>query len=228
MEEGEIVLCTVEKIIGTTVFVKIEGDGEGTIVTSEIAPGRIRNLRDYVVPQKKIVCKVLRMSNNRIDLSLRRVTSKEKKDVMERYDMEKSSEVILKSILKEKALKVIEEIKKQDKVYDFLQKSRQDNKLLEKYMEKEESEKILKILNEKKEKAIEVKQNFMLRNRTGSGILSIRKILQDTDAVYLGNSRFSLTIKGKDYKQANHQLTQIMEKIMQEAKKLRCEFEEVK
>ena len=58
LEEGQIVLCTVEKILGTTVFVKIENNGEGTLTTSEISPGRIRNLRDYVVIGKKIVCKI--------------------------------------------------------------------------------------------------------------------------------------------------------------------------
>ena len=82
-EEGDIVLCTVERIEGTNVFVSIEGNGEGSIMTSEIAPGRIRNLRDYVVPKKKIVCKILRVSGNRIDLSLRRVTQKEQKEVLE-------------------------------------------------------------------------------------------------------------------------------------------------
>jgi len=62
LKEGDNVLCTVEKIVGTTVFVKIEDNGGGgSIIVSEIAPGRIRNLRDYVVPNKKIVCKVLRM-----------------------------------------------------------------------------------------------------------------------------------------------------------------------
>ena len=66
LEEGQIVLCTVEKILGTTVFVKIEGNGEGTITTSEISPGRIRNLRDYVVPGKKIVCKILSIKEDRI------------------------------------------------------------------------------------------------------------------------------------------------------------------
>ena len=30
-EEGQIVLCTVDKIIGATVFVKIQGNIEGTI-----------------------------------------------------------------------------------------------------------------------------------------------------------------------------------------------------
>ena len=93
LEVGDIVLCTVDKIVGTTVFVKIEGDGEGSIVVSEIAPGRIRNLRDYVVPKKKIVCKVLRISEKNVELSLRRVSLKEKKERMEQLKQEKSNKL---------------------------------------------------------------------------------------------------------------------------------------
>ena len=59
LEVGDVVLCTVDRIAGTVVFVKIEGNGEGSVIISEIAPGRIRNLRDYVVPKKRIVCKIL-------------------------------------------------------------------------------------------------------------------------------------------------------------------------
>src|SRR3989344_2343925 len=98
-EEGEIVICTVDRIVGTVVFVKIDGNGEGGIILSEIAAGRIRNLRDYVVPQKRIVCKVLRVSGDRVDLSLRRVTQKERKEIVERDKQEKSYKSILKSIL---------------------------------------------------------------------------------------------------------------------------------
>ena len=77
LEVGDIVMCTVERIVGTTVFVKIDGNGEGSIILSEIAPGRIRNLRDYVVPGKRIVCKVLSIREHAI-LSLRRVGINEK------------------------------------------------------------------------------------------------------------------------------------------------------
>ena len=55
IEEGDILMCTVDRIVGTVVFVKIDETGqEASIVMSEIAPGRIRNLRDYVFPKKKI------------------------------------------------------------------------------------------------------------------------------------------------------------------------------
>ena len=52
-EQGDIVLCTVDRIVGTTVFVKMPGNKEGTIILSEIAPGRIRNLREHVVKKRK-------------------------------------------------------------------------------------------------------------------------------------------------------------------------------
>jgi len=97
-EESEIVLCTVDKIVGTIVFVKIEDNGEGTITTSEISPGRIRNLRDYVVPGKKIVCKILSLKNG-IHLSLRRVKPSEKKELLDKISKEKSYKAILKTVL---------------------------------------------------------------------------------------------------------------------------------
>src|SRR3990167_3310904 len=113
LEEGDLVLCTVEKIVGTIVFVNIDGEKkQGSIVLSEIAPGRIRNLRDYVVPKKKIVCKILRIyDKGNIELSLRRVTLKEKKEVLEQFKLEKSYESILRSVLGENAQKIIENIK---------------------------------------------------------------------------------------------------------------------
>ena len=78
MEEGNLVLCTVKKVTNTITFVELSDGEEGTIVSSEIAPGRIKLMRQYVVPNKKIVCKILEISGDRISLSLRRVNSKER------------------------------------------------------------------------------------------------------------------------------------------------------
>src|SRR4030042_2930646 len=101
IEEGDLVLCTVDRIAGTVVFVKVEGEErEGSIILSEIAPGRIRNLREYVIPKKKIVCKILKTSGGTISLSLRRVSQKEKKEILDVYNQERSYVSILKSVVK--------------------------------------------------------------------------------------------------------------------------------
>ena len=129
MEVGDIVLCTVDRIVGTIVFVNIEKEKrEGSIILSEIAPGRIRNLRAHVVPKKKIVCKVLRISDNRVDLSLRRVTQKEKKEIMDQSKHEKSYQSIIKSVLGDKAKEVINKIKEKDGLYETFEEGKQDPK----------------------------------------------------------------------------------------------------
>ena len=140
-EQGDTLLCTVDRILGTTVFVILPNNKEGTIILSEIAPGRIRNLRDYVVPKKTIVCKVLRANGENVHLSLRRVTLKEKKEVLEQAKQEKSYEAILKTILKEEAKSAIFEIKEFSSVYEFLQQAKESSKELEKLVGKESAKK---------------------------------------------------------------------------------------
>ena len=231
-EEGEIVLCTVVNVVGTTVFVKIDGNRDGSIVLSEIAPGRIRNLRDYVVPNKKIVCKVLRKEGNNYHLSLRRVTGEERKEILEMHEKEKSSLALLKSVLKEKCPKILEKI--EGSIHDFLQEVKKDAKLLEKYCTKEEIESIIKILQQKKEKEKEISRDFILKSEASDGIKKIRKILdiKDTKDIkkenlsikYLGNSQFKIKIKAKDLKQADSILNSILEEIKEKSKQEKCEF----
>ena len=138
-EQGELVLCTVQNIQGTTVFAKLDKYGKtGVIHTSEIAPGRIRNIRDYVVPNKKIVCKVLRLdiSKGHIDLSLRRVTRKDTQEIIKQFKKEQVANKILEIVLKDKANQVKEKIlEKYENINDLLEESLQDSKILTKFME---------------------------------------------------------------------------------------------
>src|SRR3989338_2586976 len=90
LRENDVVLCAVTRIESTGVFAKIEEyDCEGAITLSEISPGRIRNIREFVSVGKKIVCKVLRKNNDRIELSLRRVSAKERDSILEHYKKER-------------------------------------------------------------------------------------------------------------------------------------------
>lgn len=230
LHEGDLVLCIVREIARTTVFVKIENNGEGTIVTSEIAPGRIRNLRDYVIPGKRIVCKVLKIdSHGNINLSLRRVSQKETKEVLGIYDLERNAISILKTALKEKIEPVIEEIKKQSSVHEFLQNCKSNPETLEKYMAKEDAIRICKILNEKKEKQIEVKKEFKLSSKKPDGIKIIKSALDfckgNCDISYLAAGRYSIKIKSQDYKKANFEIAQAIEKIEKTAREKKADFE---
>ena len=227
LEEGDTVLCTVERIEGTNVFVNIEDDGEGIIMTSEIAPGRIRNLRDYVVPRKKIVCKVLRVSGNRIDLSLRRVTQKEQKEVMNQYNTERSYISILTKILGEKANEAIKKIKEKEKIYDFFEESKENPKKIEEIAGKENAAKILEIINTQKQKKFMIKGDISLKTTLPNGLEIIKSILEkikDIEVKYISAGHYYLKSESSDIKNADTHLKNSISEIEKMAKKYGLEF----
>ena len=177
LEIGDIVLCTVDKIVGTIVFVQIEGEKkEGSIILSEIAPGRIRNLRDYVVPKKKIICKILRISDDRIDLSLRRVTPKDQKELKEKFKQEKSYQSIFKSVLGNKAEEIIKKIKEKEDLYSFIEEAKQNTANMEKTLGKENSKKILELITMQKRKKAQIKKEIKLTTIQPNGLELIKKL----------------------------------------------------
>src|SRR3989338_7649326 len=110
-QEGDLIICKVTDIVKTTVFVETLDGLKGSIVFSEVAPGRIRNIRAHVVPNKIIVCKILSARNDHLFLSLRRVKDKEKKELLEEYKKEKSLESLIKKITGDKCDDIIKKIK---------------------------------------------------------------------------------------------------------------------
>ncbi|MBT3405464.1 hypothetical protein HN832_00825 [archaeon] len=227
LEVNDIVLCTVDRIMGTIVFVKIDNHGEGSIVLSEIAPGRIRNLRDYVVPKKQIICKVIRIKGDRIELSLRRVTPKEQKELKEKIKQEKSYRGILKSVLGEKVDEIISKIKAKEPFYEFMQNVKEDSKELEKLIGKKESEKILEILKSQKEKKVELKKEITLKTTNPNGLELIKEILgnaKEVDIRYISAGKYNLKTEAENIKKADNKLKEIIIQIEKQAKENNFEF----
>jgi translation initiation factor 2 alpha subunit (eIF-2alpha) len=231
LQEGQLVSCIVDKVMGTTVFVRIEGDGEGTITLSEIAPGRIRNLRDYVIPGKRIVCKVLGIRENYVYLSLRRVGINEKKEFLQKKDKERANKAILKTVLGEvESEKVIKEIVKTQSLSEFFEEARENPKNLDNYLKKSDAEKIIKILDSKKEKPKEIRQIFRLSSKSSDGIVIIKNITEEAcsnipcNITYLAAGKYSLSIEGKDFKEIKNKVNAVLESIEKSAKKQHCEY----
>jgi translation initiation factor 2 subunit 1 len=229
IEEGDIVLCTVDRIAGTLVFVKIdETNQEGSIVLSEIAPGRIRNLREYVIPKKKIVCKVLKInSSGGIQLSLRRVSQKEVKEAKEKFKQENSLKSVLTSILGDNAKRIISEIEAQENFFDFFQNAKENPKHLEKILGEESSKKILEILNSQKSKKTIIKKQFVLKTKESNGLEKIKKILgtlKEAEIRYLSSGKYSIKVEDEDIKKTDQKIKQILSDLEKQAKKENMEF----
>ncbi|MBI2628865.1 hypothetical protein HYW74_02185 [Candidatus Pacearchaeota archaeon] len=225
--EGDIILCEVKDVVKTTVFVETLDGMKGSIVFSEVAPGRIRNIRDYVVPKKIVACKILHIAYDHLFLSLRRVKDKEKKEALEIYKKERSLESFIKKLLGNKAGEIISKIRSENSLslVEFFESAKQNSKLSEKYFSKSEIEKLTSILTEKKEKEKEIKKEFILSCNQPDGIIRIKKMLSPHDSItYLGSSKFMIKAKSIDLKQADSKLNKILETIEKESKKEKCEF----
>jgi translation initiation factor 2 alpha subunit (eIF-2alpha) len=225
-KEDDLVMCTVKSLEGTTVFVHIEGDGEGSIALSEIAAGRIRNLREYVVPNKKIVCKVLKIVNNQAQLSLRRVTGTERQEIEERYRKEKSFMSILKTISKEPD-KMADKIKISKPLWEFFDEAKENPKIIYEILKKDEAQQLEKILSEKKDKEKEVKKIIIIKSDSDSGVNDIKQILnvKGIDIRYLGSSQFVLIAKGKEFKDADAKIQTALKEIEKQAKEKKAILE---
>ncbi|MCJ7635504.1 S1 RNA-binding domain-containing protein, partial [Candidatus Bathyarchaeota archaeon] len=87
-EFGELAIATIESVMAYGAYAKLdEYNKRGFIHISEISSSRIRHVRDFVRENQKMVLKVIRVDveKGHIDLSLRRVTKRERIDKIKSY-----------------------------------------------------------------------------------------------------------------------------------------------
>lgn len=240
-EEGEYVLCTVKKILFHSVFASLDeyDNKEGMIHISEVSPGRIRNLRDYVREGKKLICKVLRVRHDRdqVDLSLRRVSVSMRKKKNTEIKQEQKAEKIMELVAK----KLNTDMKR---LYDDF-----GNKLYEEYgnlstffqdfisgetsmeeagIPKQYIPVLTEVVKEKiKPVAVEIESILILSSEASDGIETIKEALQKIEEIaeknqydvkisYISAPNYDIKVTAPDYKTA--------EKAMQEVTSAAIEF----
>ena len=232
-EEGEFVLCTVTAIHYHSVFVNLdEYQKTGLIHISEIAPGRIRNLRDYVVENKKVVCIVLSVNKEKghIDLSLRRVNESQKRAKINEIKQEQIAEKIIEqlgNILKLEPLNVYDEIaNKALKRYNNLYQCFEDevvkgNVISTLGLKEEISKSLVELIKQRiKEHIIRIAGEIMLTSYQPNGVEIIKSALlnisnkngevKSIKINYTGGGRYNLEIYADDYKKAEKLLNVIV------------------
>ncbi|WP_455285185.1 translation initiation factor IF-2 subunit alpha [[Eubacterium] cellulosolvens] len=97
---GDLAIATVKRVVDYGAYVRLdEYEGlEGLIHISEISTTWVKNIRYHVREGQKLVLKVLRVDRERrqVDLSLRRVTGREKTDKMLEWKRGKKADSIIK------------------------------------------------------------------------------------------------------------------------------------
>ncbi len=222
-EEGELVLCKVNKVAYNAVFVNVdEYRKPGMIHISEVSPGRIRNINDFVKVGKVVVCKVLRVNTERghIDLSLRRVNDNQKRKKMDKIKQELKAEKIIEDtakLLKLDIQKFYSEVAKipmqQDRcVYpSFEAVIEEDYDLSVLGLEKKQTETIEKLIRERiKPKQVEIIGDVSIKTYEANGVETVKKALimigdvdkEKISIKYLGASKFRLSLTAHDYLEA--------------------------
>lgn len=233
-EEGEIVLCRVTKIFPNSVFAQmIEYDDSGMIHISEIAPGRIRNLREYVKIGKQIVCVVLKVKMDRghIDLSLRRVGTGAKLRKLDEMKQELKAEQIISNLAKRMKLKTEDLYQKiGSKIfeeYEYLNVAFKEvvsgkTTFEELGLDQELSEELSLAVAEKfKEPVATFRGEIILHTYASDGVEKVKSALkkiedlrEDMQIVYLGAGKYKFTFTDKEIKSAEKDITAI-EKILE-------------
>jgi len=110
-ENGDLVIATIQQVTDFGAYAKLdEYDKQGLLHISEISSSWIRNIRDFVREGQKIVLKVLRVDTEKrhIDLSLRRVTKRERIEKMMFYKKDRKADTLLRGIAEKTGLSLAE------------------------------------------------------------------------------------------------------------------------
>jgi translation initiation factor 2 subunit 1 len=226
-EESELVLCTVNKVLPNSVFVTLDEFGvDGLIHISEVSPGRIRNIRDFVKEGKKVVCKVLRVyrERNQVDVSLRRVNEGQRRNKMMDLKQEEKAEKILEYVaksLKKEPVKFYHEItpnifKRYDGLHNFfIDLVNGETTVFDYGIDKAIATELDSVIKQRLKPAeVTIKGSLNLVSYAPDGVEVIKQavkkaILNDEIVIkYLGAGKYDIEVTAKDYPEAE----ELMEK----------------
>jgi translation initiation factor 2 subunit 1 len=221
-EEDEIVLCTVKSVQYHSVFVSLDhyGGKTGLIHISEVSPGRIRNIRDFVVEDKKVLCKVLRIDQEKghIDLSLRRVNEGQKRTKNDELKQEQRAENIIdvfamqNKLEKDAAYNLIAKpiLSEYTYVFEAFNEVVESDLDLSKLIKKEYVATLVSLIREKiSEKTYDAGGVVNIKIFSEDGLETVKEALHRALSVdpriiikYLGGGSYSLKITAKENKEA--------------------------
>jgi len=236
-QEDELVLCTITAVQYHSVFCSLDEYGKtGMIHISEVAPGRIRNIRDFVREGKKVVCKVLRVNleKGHIDLSLRRVNENQKRQKLNQIKQEQLAEKIVEHAAKQ-------HLKKSEDIYIALTKAlvplygglfpafeeaAQDKLDLSEYIDKTLAKEITAAIKLRiTPKEVIVDGDLILLSYAPNGIEIVKEALhkaKDTSGKpkirYKGAGTYHVSVTSDDYKTAEKLLKLAVDSVLETAK----------
>lgn len=231
-EKGELVITTVDKVLGYGAFVHLDeyDNKQGIVSISEFSPKWVKNPRDYFKEGQKIVLRVLRINSERghIDLSLKRVNENESRNRIKAYQFENRARRLLDYFAKHMDKKP-EEMRAlfgdrltedYGSLYEGLSNVANDKEDLKDYIKNEEMRlKVVKAIKDNiKPTLVSVRGFVTMHSEAGNAIDAIKAALLagekslpkgvDGSISYVSPPNYRIDVTAADYK--------IAEKIMRD------------
>ncbi len=237
-EEGEIVICTVKKITPHAAFVELDEYGkEAMLHISEVASKWVRRIKDYIDVGNKIVCKVISVKGDMIDVSLRRVSQGERKRKLSDWKIENRLYQLINALSNAKRKttteKIIEKIVKEyGSLKDFFEEYKENKEVINELdIPKTWKTKISKAFDELiKSSMVEIKKEINLYSLDSNGIEKIKELLKGIkdysnekgvkiNITYIAAPRYLIKFESKDYKTGEKFFNELMQKMKEDSKK---------
>jgi len=241
-ETGEMVVATVSRIESYGAYVTLDeyANKEALLHISEISSRWVRNIRNHVRENQKVVLQVLRVdpSKGQVDLSLRRVNKDDRRKKIEHWKKTRKAETLLKQAATE--LKVtpedlFDEIspklnEAQINLYDALEQAakKSTSVLTDLGIKAKTAEVLTKIAKDKiVVKGVTIQGIFEVVAMGKKGIEEIKDLFrmisdlgdeqESTTNIYtLGSPRYRIEVTAEDYKKAELALDHIVKKAQKE------------
>ncbi|MCD6549879.1 translation initiation factor IF-2 subunit alpha [Candidatus Micrarchaeota archaeon] len=245
---GELVLAKVKKIFKHGAFCTLEeyGNKEAFLHISEVAPRWIKNIHEFLDEGKTYVARVIRVDPERgmIDISLKRVSDKEKDRKLEQVKKEKRAYNLVllackrSRLRKDKIPQVIEKLK--DEYGDLYTAMEEISEFKEEALEglglsKGLSKHLIRIAEESIKKPMHRITGILTYiSYSPTGIKDIRECLgkikvpkeedSEFELIYMGAPKYRINIKIRDYKKGEEILKNVLSQIETCSKNRNVEF----
>ncbi len=209
---GEFVLIKISKIAPHGAYCKlIEYDLEAYLPIAEVSSGWIKNIHEFIKEGQQDVAKVIYLDKDKrtIDISLKKVSTKEKKDKITEYSLEKRAEGIFAqaaSSQEERAEAAARAATQFSTYYDLIETVFSKKNSLEIFPNKEFARRLQEIVDKTiKPKKYTVSYDTTISTTdTKEGIKIIKKALGEVEesgveVLYVGAPKYRLTATGPSY-----------------------------
>lgn len=238
---GELVVCKITRLNPNSAYAQLEEyNKEGMMHISEVSSGWVRDIRQFLRVGQSVIAKVMRVDDQHISLSIKRVDKKQENDKIKEYKLNQRAEKMLElaaAKLKKSVDEAYEEVGflLQEKFGNLYEGFKAAVENPEAVRSRGVSEKWASALKEIAEKNIEQKEfvfraNVTIRSIEPNGISLIKDVLSGMkksglDVHYIAAPNYLIKMKTKNAKKGSREFNEKLEKAAKSGKNMEIKYE---